>query len=43
MKANDPIVLAEHTCSSDGFTFGQVAPDYFNRPKVSATSEEVPF
>lgn len=31
MGAKEPIVLAEHTCTSTGFTFGQVAPDYFNR------------
>jgi hypothetical protein len=43
MAAVDPIVLAEHTCSFDGFTFGQVPPDYFNRPKVSTNSEEIPF
>jgi hypothetical protein len=43
MKAADPIVLAEHTCTSEGFTFGQVAPEYFDRPQKPAMSEGVPF
>lgn len=43
MRAIDPIVLAEHTCTSAGFTFGQVPPDYFNRYKPSQLVEGVPF
>jgi len=43
MKAIDPIVLAEHTCTSSGFTFGQEAPEYFDRPKTPAMTEGVPF
>lgn len=43
MGAVDPIVLAQHICSAIT-TFGQIAPDYFNRPKLSTTlSETVPF
>jgi hypothetical protein len=43
MGAKDPIVLAEHTCTSAGFTFGQEAPEYFDRPKSPPMSERVPF
>ena len=43
MKAIEPIVLAEHTCTSSGFTFGQEAPEYFDRPKQPAVSEGMPF
>ena len=43
MGAVDPIVLAEHTCTSTGFTFGQVPPEYFDRPKQPAMTEGVPF
>ena len=44
MKAVDPIVLAQHTCKSEGFLFGQEPIDYFNRQKLSTTnSEKVPF
>lgn len=43
MGAKDPIVLAEHTCTSSGFTFGQEAPEYFDRPKPPAITEGVPF
>jgi hypothetical protein len=42
MFAVDPIVLATHTCRTM-VAFGEVAPEYFNRPKVLTTSEEVPF
>ena len=42
MSAVDPIVLATHTCRTM-VAFGEVAPEYFNRPKVLTTSEEVPF
>jgi hypothetical protein len=43
MRAVDPVVLAEHTCTSTGFTFGQEAPEYFDRPKQPAMTEGVPF
>ena len=43
MGAVDPVVLAEHTCTSSGFTFGQVPPEYFDRPKTPTMSEGVPF
>ena len=43
MGAVDPIVLAEHTCTSSGFTFGQEPPEYFNRPPSPAMTEGVPF
>jgi hypothetical protein len=43
MKAVDPIVLAQHTCNSEGFLFGQEPTEYFDRPKLSTTSEKVPF
>jgi hypothetical protein len=44
MGAKDPIVLATHTCRSEGFFFGQEAPDYFNRVKPKPIdSEKVPF
>lgn len=43
MNAVDPIVLAEHLCSPMT-TFGQIAPEYFNRPTIATpTSEKVPF
>jgi hypothetical protein len=41
--AVDPVVLAEHICTSNGFTFGQEAPEYFDRPKTPTMSEGVPF
>jgi hypothetical protein len=50
MGAVDPVVLAEHTCTSSGFTFGQEAPEYFNRQIYPSsdkgtltTTSEVPF
>lgn len=43
MGVTDPIVLAQHTCKSEGFLFGEQAPEYFSRPKSSTTSEKVPF
>jgi hypothetical protein len=44
MKAVDPIVLATHTCRSEGFLFGQEPPDYFNQRKPQPLDyEKVPF
>jgi len=44
MKAVDPIVLAQHTCKTEGFLFGQEPTEYFDRVKLSTTtSETVPF
>ena len=45
MYAKDPKVLAMHTCKSEGFTFGQEVPDYFDTRKLStvAISEGCPF
>jgi hypothetical protein len=43
MSAKDPIVLAEHTCTSISFIFGQEPPEYFNRPKSIQPTEGVPF
>ena len=44
MGAIDPIVLASHTCRSEGFLFGQEPPEYFNRIKPQPIdSEKVPF
>ena len=42
MKVAEPIVLATHTCRPLT-VFAEQAPDYFNRPKLSTTSEKVPF
>lgn len=44
MGAKDPIVLATHTCRTEGFLFGQEPPDYFNRIKPQPLDhEKVPF
>jgi hypothetical protein len=42
MGAKAPIVLATHTCRPLT-VFAEQAPDYFNRVKLSTTSEKVPF
>jgi hypothetical protein len=42
MKVAAPIVLATHTCRPLT-VFAEQAPDYFNRVKLSTTSEKVPF
>ena len=42
MTVAAPIVLATHTCRPLT-VFAEQAPDYFNRPKLSTTSEKVPF
>jgi hypothetical protein len=43
MEAVDPIVLAQHTCTSVGFVFGQEPPEYFKRPHSPTETEGVPF
>ena len=42
MKVAEPIVLATHTCRALT-VFAEEPPDYFNRVKLSTTSEKVPF
>ena len=42
MTVAQPVVLATHTCRGIE-AFGQVAPDYFNQPKLSTDESEVPF
>jgi hypothetical protein len=42
MKVAAPIVLATHTCRPLT-VFAEQASDYFNRVKLSTTSEKVPF
>ena len=42
MKVDEPIVLATHTCR-ELTVFAEQAPDYWNRVKLSTTSEKVPF
>ena len=42
MGAADPIVLATHTCRAMT-VFAENPPDYWNRVKLSTTSEKVPF
>lgn len=42
MTVAAPIVLATHTCRPLT-VFAEEVPDYFNRPKLSTTSEKVPF
>lgn len=42
MGAKDPIVLATHTCYTLT-VFAKEAPDYWGKPKLSTTSDEVPF
>lgn len=42
MGAASPVVLATHTCRQMT-VFAEEAPDYWDRVKLSTTSEEVPF
>ena len=42
MTVAAPIVLATHTCRALT-VFAEEAPDYWNRVKLSTTSEKVPF
>jgi hypothetical protein len=42
MKVAEPIVLATHTCRALT-VFAEEPPDYFNRVKLSTTTNEVPF
>ena len=42
MKVAQPIVLATHTCRALT-VFAEEVPDYWNRVKLSTTSEKVPF
>ena len=42
MGMAEPIVLATHTCRQMT-VFAETAPDYWNRVKLSTTSNEVPF
>lgn len=42
MRAKDPVVVAEHTCTQD-YPFGESAPEYFNRPPKPAETEGFPF
>ena len=42
MTVAAPIVLATHTCR-EMTVFAETAPDYWNRIKLSTTSEKVPF
>ena len=42
MKVAEPIVLATHTCRAIT-VFAEEVPDYWNRVKLSTTSEKVPF
>lgn len=42
MAVAQPVVLATHTCRGIE-AFGQVAPDYFDRAKLSTDESEVPF
>jgi hypothetical protein len=42
MKVAEPIVLATHTCRALT-VFAEEALDYWNRIKLSTTSEKVPF
>jgi hypothetical protein len=42
MKVAEPIVLATHTCR-ELTVFAKQPPDYWNRVKLSTTSEKVPF
>lgn len=42
MKVAQPIVLATHTCRAIT-VFAEEVPDYWNRVKLSTTSEKVPF
>jgi hypothetical protein len=42
MSVASPIVVATHTCRALT-VFAEQAPDYWNRVKLSTTSEKVPF
>jgi hypothetical protein len=42
MGAKDPIVLATHTCYPLT-VFAEEPPHYWGKPKLSTTSDEVPF
>jgi hypothetical protein len=42
MNVASPVVVATHTCRPIT-VFAEEAPDYWNRPKLSTTSEKVPF
>lgn len=42
MGVSDPIVLATHSCRALT-VFAEQPPEYFSRPKLSTTSEKVPF
>lgn len=42
MNAKDPIVLATHTCYTLT-VFAEEPPHYWGSPKLSTTSDEVPF
>ena len=42
MRVAEPIVLATHTCRAIT-VFAEEVPDYWNRVKLSTTSEKVPF
>lgn len=42
MGAKDPIVLATHTCYTLT-VFAEEPPNYWARPKLSTTTDEVPF
>jgi hypothetical protein len=42
MGVASPVVLATHTCRAMT-VFAETAPDYWNRVKLSTTSDEVPF
>ena len=43
LKAATAIVLGDHICDLSAFRFGEVAPEYFNRPITKQSSEGVPF
>ena len=43
LKAAKAIVLGDHICDPSAFRFGEVAPEYFNRPIPRQPSEGVPF
>jgi hypothetical protein len=42
MGVANPIVLATHSCRALT-VFAEQPPEYFSRPKLSTTSEKVPF
>jgi hypothetical protein len=43
LRSATAIVLGDHACDPSAFRFGEVAPEYFNRPIPSQPSEGVPF